>query len=72
MSLVRYEREKRGLSQSEVARRAHIPGPTLNKIEQGTRRLAVTEIAPLAKAIGCDYRALIPGLRDDEPLDVLP
>lgn len=70
MSLVRTEREKRGLTQTEVARRAQMPRYILNKIEQGTRRLAIEEVARVARAIGCHSSDLIPSPTDEEPAHV--
>lgn len=66
MSLVKTEREKRGITQAEAARRAQMPRSRLCKIETGKRKLAVEEVAPLARAIGCKPLALIPDLSDPD------
>lgn len=64
MSLVTREREKAGLSMSEVARRARMHFSTLWKIEHGQRKLYVNEVALLAQAIGCQPSALIPDIAE--------
>jgi len=70
MSLVQVERERAGLTLSELARRTGMHLSTLSKIENGKRKLYVGEVARLAQAIGCLPSALIPELPEPEPIAV--
>lgn len=65
--LVTQQREQRGLSMSEVARRAKMPLTTLWKIEHEERKFVVDEVARLARAIGCQPSDLIPDIPDPIP-----
>jgi len=69
-SLVQVERERAGLTLSELARRTGMYLSALSKIEHGTRKLYVDEVARLAQAIGCKPSALIPELPEPEPIAV--
>ena len=53
------EREKRGLTQSEVARRLSKPPSAVWKYENSELRLDVIEFIALAEAIGFDPREMI-------------
>jgi transcriptional regulator with XRE-family HTH domain len=63
-----YERTLKGWSQSELAKRAGIPLPTLNALEHGRRsgrRVAVEIAQKLARALGVtlDY---LTGMYDED------
>lgn len=60
MNLLQREREARGLSLSEVARRAQMRTTKLWKLEHLELRLKVEDVPRLARAIGCEPLALIP------------
>jgi len=64
MSAVSIKRKEAGLSLSEVARRANMLVTKLWKIEHGERRLMAADVLPLAQAIGCDPRDLLPALEE--------
>jgi len=70
MSLVQVERERAGLTLSELARRTGMHLSTLSKIENGKRKLSVNEVARIARAIGCAPSALIPDIAASEPVAV--
>jgi len=53
------EREKRGLTQSEVARRLSKPPSAVWKYENSELRLDIIEFIALAEAIGFDPREMI-------------
>lgn len=49
---IREERKYRGQTQDEVARRVNVDRTSLNKIENGSRRVTALELAGIAEAIG--------------------
>jgi transcriptional regulator with XRE-family HTH domain len=65
MSLVRRKREEAGLTQTEVAKRAHMTGSKLSKIESGALKLKVDDVLVLARALGCKPSELIPDLEEE-------
>lgn len=48
-----------GLTQAELARRAHLPRPNLSAIEAGRRDLTVGTLARIARALGVPPAALL-------------
>ena len=63
-NVIRSKREAAGLTMAEVARRAKMHHTKLWKIEHGERRLMAADVLPLAQAIGCDPRDLLPALEE--------
>lgn len=51
-------RKDAGLTQLELARRLGRPQPFISYIERGERRIDVVEFYVIARALGCDPRAL--------------
>ena len=61
---IRTRREKAGLSQRELARRAGIYQPTLSRIESGkASRITVDMIEAIAAALDCDASDLLKATR---------
>lgn len=61
------EREARGLTQSEVARRLSKPPSTVWKYENSELRLDVIEFIALARAVGFDPLELMSRLMGEVP-----
>jgi transcriptional regulator with XRE-family HTH domain len=61
-TLLRDHREKRGLTQTEVARRLRKPQSFVAKYEAGERRLDVVEFLKVAQAIEADPIRLVRAL----------
>jgi transcriptional regulator with XRE-family HTH domain len=61
---IRTRREKAGLSQRELARRASIYQPTLSRIESGkATRITVDMIEAIANALDCEPGDLLKATR---------
>ena len=58
--LLRRLRERRQLSQSELARKAKVGRVTLNRLEGGTQDPTLGTLERLAKALGVRLRDLLP------------
>ena len=58
--MLRRLRQKRQLSQSELARKAKVGRVTLNRIEGGTQDPTLDTLERLAKALGVRLRDLLP------------
>ena len=58
--MLRRLREKRQLSQSELARKAKVGRVTLNRIESGSQDPTLGTLERLAKALGVRLRDLLP------------
>ena len=56
-SLLRLYRARAGISQAELARRAHIPRTVVNAYERGTRQPAADTLALLLEAMGAELDA---------------
>lgn len=52
----------KGLSQGDLAARAHIPRPNLSAIESGKREVTLVTLRALAKALGTTCGALVEGV----------
>jgi predicted GIY-YIG superfamily endonuclease/DNA-binding Xre family transcriptional regulator len=55
-----HQRQTHKLTQTVVAERSGILPSNLSKIENGTRKIQIHELRPLARAIGCDPMDLVP------------
>jgi len=64
------QRETRGISQRELARRVNRPGSFINKIELMERRLDVLEFIDIALALDASPSALLEDLAKDLPPDI--
>jgi transcriptional regulator with XRE-family HTH domain len=71
MSLVREQREKCGLTMTELAELAGMTLSKLSRIEGGHRFLKVNDVLLLAQALKCQPSELIPLLPEPRmPVDV--
>jgi transcriptional regulator with XRE-family HTH domain len=59
-------RLKRGLTQSELARRAGVPRPNLSAIERGQREVSLRTVRALAVALGVRAGVLVDGVLPQE------
>lgn len=57
--LIREEREKRGWSQRELARRAKVRQATISQLERGVRRLDLEVLERIARALGVSANRLL-------------
>ena len=64
-------RQARGWTLDELARRSHIGASTISRIETGHRRLAIDNLAGLARALDTTVDALL-GNDDDEDVVIRP
>lgn len=55
---IRRYREKKGISQSELARMLMVSQPTINQLEQDRKILTVPMARVIANALDCDVNAL--------------
>ena len=55
-------RTHRGLTQAELARRAHLPQPNLSAIERGSREVSLKTVRALALALDVTPGVLVDGL----------
>jgi len=55
--LLRSSRARAGISQAELARRAHVPRTVVNAYERGTRQPAADTLALLLAAMGAELEA---------------
>ena len=68
---LRRRREELGLSQRELARRAHVPQPAISDIERGVQEDVTSAVLKrLARALGCTTDYLVDIY--DEEQEVLP
>lgn len=58
--LVKDAREQAGISQRELARLSGIAQPNLSRIEADQQDPTIATIQKIAKALGVDYRDLLP------------
>lgn len=58
--LIKEEREKSGISQNQLAKQAGISQPNLSRIESGQQDPSIATLREIAKALGVDYRDLLP------------
>ncbi|UVO53056.1 helix-turn-helix domain-containing protein [Sphingomonas sp. SUN039] len=63
-------RKSAGVTQLELARRLGRPQPFVSYIERGERRIDVIEFYVIARALGCDPRALFERIASQLPKDV--
>ena len=65
MSLVKRRREQAGLSQAELAKRAHMTASKLSKIENGHLKLKEADILTFARLLGCKTSDLLPDIEEE-------
>jgi transcriptional regulator with XRE-family HTH domain len=63
---IRGLRTARGWSLDELASRAYLSPSTLSRIETGHRRIALDQLAPIARALGVTLDALVESGDDDD------
>ena len=63
---IRGLRVGRGWSLDELAARCHLSPSTLSRIETGQRRIALDQLAPLARALGTTLDQLVESDADDD------
>lgn len=52
MRRIRYESLRQGMTQADLARRAHVPQPSLSKVNKGDARLTKANLEKVAIALG--------------------
>ncbi len=62
---IRAERDRRGWSQRELARRAGVPQYTVSRYEAGVRKLDLDVLEKLARAFGVPPARLLRQVKDD-------
>ena len=55
---IRWRREAKGLSQSELARQCDVTASAINKFESGLKVPSLVKAVALAKALGCSLDEL--------------
>jgi transcriptional regulator with XRE-family HTH domain len=65
-SRIRGLRVAKGWSLDELARRCYLSPSTLSRIETGNRRIALDQLAPIARALGTSLDQLVEGVDDDD------
>lgn len=60
VSALTHWREARGLSQTQLGKKAGIDQPSMSRFERGTRRPSTAQTVALADALGIDPRELLP------------
>jgi transcriptional regulator with XRE-family HTH domain len=63
---IRGLRVARGWSLDELAARSYLTPSTLSRIETGHRRIALDQLAPIARALGTTLDQLVESGRDDD------
>jgi transcriptional regulator with XRE-family HTH domain len=63
---IRGLRAARGWSLDELAARCYLSPSTLSRIETGHRRIALDQLAPIARALGTTLDHLVETARDDD------
>lgn len=63
---IRGLRVARGWSLDELAARSHLSPSTLSRIETGHRRIALDQLAPIARALGSTLDQLVESGRDED------
>jgi transcriptional regulator with XRE-family HTH domain len=63
---IRGLRVARGLSLDDLAARCYLSPSTLSRIETGHRRIALDQLAPIARALGTTLDALVETVDDDD------
>ncbi len=59
-SLIKDARDKAGISQRELARLSGVSQPNLSRIEADSQEPSISTLREIAKALGVDYRDLLP------------
>ena len=72
MSLVRLRRLKLGMSQTELAKRAHMTASKLSKIENGHLKLKEDDILAFARVLGCKTSDLLRDVEEEPEGDLAP
>lgn len=67
-TLIRTIRKQLGMSQEELARRAHVPQSTVSRIEASDRDATLSTLSKILKALSCDL-VVVPHLH--KPVDAL-
>lgn len=62
LALLRAEREKQGLLQTDLSERLGKPQSYVSKVERGERRLDVIELRGICRAMGIEFRGFIDAL----------
>src|SRR3981189_1287695 len=63
---IRGLRAARGWSLDDMAARCHLSPSTLSRIETGHRRIALDQLAPIARALGTTLDQLVESVDDDD------
>src|ERR1700750_3246349 len=63
---IRDLRAARGWSLDELAERCFLSPSTLSRIETGHRRIALDQLAPIARALGTTLDQLVESVTDDD------
>ncbi len=63
---IRGLRAARGWSLDDLAARCHLSPSTLSRIETGHRRIALDQLAPIARALGTTLDQLVESVDDDD------
>jgi transcriptional regulator with XRE-family HTH domain len=63
---IRGLRVARGWSLDDLAARCYLSPPTLSRIETGHRRIALDQLAPIARALGTTLDQLVESVDDDD------
>ncbi|WP_441459762.1 helix-turn-helix domain-containing protein [Burkholderia thailandensis] len=61
-SRVREKRKAQGLTQEELAARAHIDRSYLGGVERGERNVTFTVLSEICQALGCDVGEIAAGI----------
>jgi transcriptional regulator with XRE-family HTH domain len=72
---VREARDERGLSQAELAKRAHVERWTINRLEKGgggRKDVTLREVFEIAAALNVAPVHLLVPLDDEEPVEIVP
>jgi transcriptional regulator with XRE-family HTH domain len=69
---IRALRSAKGWSLDELAQRSLVNASTISRIETGGRRLALDQLAPIAKALGTSLDELVDSAGDDGDVVIRP
>lgn len=64
---IREIRERRGITQQNLAKALDTDFQGIGKLERGENRLRVDQLLPIAKALGCHPGELVPGILNLTP-----